>query len=114
LLAAWTLVCKPKKYGGLGVLNLELQNKALLLKQLHKLYTKADFSFDRYTKADVPWVRLVWSLYGDSVPHAHQNVAQSGGEIYLALWRIIEVLGSALLVMVQQRSSGRNSGLMMS
>ena len=59
-LAAWTLVCRPKQHGGLGVLNLELQNKALLIKQLHKFYSKAD----------VPWVKLVWSLYGDSVPHA--------------------------------------------
>jgi hypothetical protein len=59
-LAAWSLVCRPKKHGGLGVLNLELQNKALLLKQLHKFYSKAD----------TPWVSLVWSLYCDGVPHA--------------------------------------------
>jgi hypothetical protein len=58
-LAAWSLVCRPKQHGGLGVLNLELQNRALLMKQLHKFYSKAD----------VPWVKLVWSLYGDSVPH---------------------------------------------
>jgi hypothetical protein len=37
-LASWSLVCRPKNQGGLGVLNHELQNKALLLKQLHKLY----------------------------------------------------------------------------
>jgi hypothetical protein len=42
------------------VLNLEIQNKALLMKQLHKFYSKAD----------VPWVHLVWALYGDNVPHA--------------------------------------------
>jgi hypothetical protein len=59
-LAAWSLVCRPKKHGGLGVLNLELQNKALLLKQIHKFYMKEN----------VPWVRLVWSLYGNTVPHA--------------------------------------------
>jgi hypothetical protein len=59
-LVAWSRVCRPKKHGGLGVLNLELQNKALLLKQLHKFYSKAD----------VPWVHLVWSLYGEEVPHA--------------------------------------------
>jgi hypothetical protein len=51
-LAAWSLVCKPKKHGGLGVLNLELHNKALLIKQLHKVYMKEN----------VPWVNLVWSL----------------------------------------------------
>jgi hypothetical protein len=42
------------------VRNLELQNKALLMKQLHKFYSKYD----------TPWVSLVWSLYGDGVPHA--------------------------------------------
>jgi hypothetical protein len=31
-LAAWSMVCRPKCHGGLGILNLELQNKALLLK----------------------------------------------------------------------------------
>jgi hypothetical protein len=59
-LAAWSRVCRPKKQGGLGVLNLELQNKALLMKQLHKFYSKEQ----------VPWVKLVWSLYGEGIPHA--------------------------------------------
>jgi hypothetical protein len=59
-LAAWSMVCRTKNQGGLGVLNLELQNKALLLKQLHKFYSKAD----------APWVQLVRNLYGDRVPHS--------------------------------------------
>jgi hypothetical protein len=59
-LAAWTMVCRPKQHGGLGVINLELQNKALLMKQLHKFYSKDP----------TPWVSLVWSLYGNGVPHA--------------------------------------------
>jgi hypothetical protein len=58
-LAAWSKVCRPRHCGGLGVKNLELQNKALLMKQLHKFYSHAD----------TPWVKLVWSLYGDNVPH---------------------------------------------
>jgi hypothetical protein len=62
-LAAWSRVCRPKCHGGLGVLNLELQNKALLLKQLHKFYEKEN----------IPWVKLVWSLYGDNVPHAQSK-----------------------------------------
>jgi hypothetical protein len=33
-LAKWDLVCRPKDQGGLGVLNLGLQNKALLIKNL--------------------------------------------------------------------------------
>jgi hypothetical protein len=35
-LAAWPLVTKPKDKGGLGVINLSVQNDALLLKHLHK------------------------------------------------------------------------------
>ena len=31
--AAWDLVCLPKAEGGLGVLNLQTQNEALLLKK---------------------------------------------------------------------------------
>jgi hypothetical protein len=54
------MVCQPKDKGGLGILNLQLQNKALLMKQLHKFYKKQD----------VPWVHLIWNLYGDNVPHA--------------------------------------------
>jgi hypothetical protein len=52
-LAAWPVVCRPKRHGGLGIKNLELQNRALLLKQLHNFFCKAD----------VPWVKLVWALY---------------------------------------------------
>jgi hypothetical protein len=52
-LIAWSTVCKPKDQGGLGVLHLETQNNALLLKNLHKFYNKMD----------IPWVNLVWSSY---------------------------------------------------
>ena len=46
--------------GGLGILNLGLQNDALLLKYLNKFYNKAD----------VPWVHLVWdSYYFQIIPH---------------------------------------------
>lgn len=48
-LAAWDIVCKPKKKGGLGIINLEIQNTALLLKLLHKFFNKKD----------LPWVHLI-------------------------------------------------------
>lgn len=51
--AAWELVCLPKQQGGLGVINLSVHHEALLLKFLHKFYSKAP----------VPWVRLVWEHY---------------------------------------------------
>jgi hypothetical protein len=52
-LIAWTKVCKPKDQGGLGVLNLEIQNNALMLKNLHKFYNRID----------IPWVNLIWDTY---------------------------------------------------
>jgi hypothetical protein len=59
-LAAWDMVCKPKDKGGLGVLNLRIQNEGLLLKYLHKFYNKAD----------IPWVQLLWNTYyNGKVPH---------------------------------------------
>jgi hypothetical protein len=47
------MVCLPKSEGGLGVLNLETHNEALLLKNLHKFFNKTE----------IPWVQLVWEKY---------------------------------------------------
>lgn len=47
--AAWSMVSKAKKEGGLGVLDLKSQNEALLLKNLHKFLNIAD----------IPWVKLI-------------------------------------------------------
>jgi hypothetical protein len=59
-LAAWDLVRKPKSKGGLGAINLSMQNDALLLKQLEKFYRKENLQ----------WVNLIWhKYYSDSVPH---------------------------------------------
>jgi hypothetical protein len=52
-LTAWSMVTKPKNRGGLGVINLRIQNEALLVKNLHKLFNKGD----------LPWVKLIWSQY---------------------------------------------------
>jgi hypothetical protein len=63
--AAWPMVQKPKNKGGLGVINLSVQNDALLVKHLHKFYNKVD----------VPWVNLIWSkYYTDKVTHASREV----------------------------------------
>lgn len=51
--SAWTMVCLPKKQGGLGVVNINAHNEALLLKFLHKFFAKSD----------IPWVKLVWENY---------------------------------------------------
>lgn len=51
--AAWKMVTRPKDEGGMGVLDLKSQNEALLLKNIHKFFNKAD----------IPWVHLVWEKY---------------------------------------------------
>jgi hypothetical protein len=58
--AAWDLVRNPKDKGGLGVINLSVQNDALVLKHLDKFYRKEN----------VQWVKLIWDkYYENSVPH---------------------------------------------
>lgn len=52
-LAAWTSVMKPKDKGGLGVINLRLQNEGLLIKQLDKFFRKEN----------VQWVKLILEKY---------------------------------------------------
>ena len=60
-LAAWELIYKPKKSGGLGVVDFQKKNTALLIKFLDKFYNLVD----------TPWVQLVWrAYYTNKVPHA--------------------------------------------
>jgi len=47
------MVCKTKEKGGLGVIDIEKQNEALLLKNLNKFFNKKD----------IPWVQLIWEKY---------------------------------------------------
>jgi hypothetical protein len=47
------MVTLPKDEGGLGVLNLSVQNESLLMKHLHKFFNKAQ----------ILWVQLVWDKY---------------------------------------------------
>ena len=65
-LVKWDKVCRPKKAGGLGVLDLKTQNSALILKFLHKFMNKMD----------LPWVQLIWQAHyhGNRLPQAHGPV----------------------------------------
>jgi hypothetical protein len=67
--AAWPMVCIPKKQGGLGVLDLQSHNDAMLLKFLHKFFAQAD----------IPWVNLIWSQYYRSGKLPGQNKNGSVG-----------------------------------
>lgn len=54
------MVQKPKSKGGLGIINLSMQNDALLLKQLDRFYRKED----------IQWINLIWQKYYlEEVPH---------------------------------------------
>jgi hypothetical protein len=70
-LAAWKLVTRPKKKGGLGVLGLGVQNDALLMKNLRKFFSKAN----------LPWVKLIWSKYysNGSLPGERKKDPSGGG-----------------------------------
>lgn len=52
-LVKWDTVCLPKKAGGLGVLDLRMQNRALMTKFLYKFFNRLD----------IPWVELIWDVY---------------------------------------------------
>jgi hypothetical protein len=62
---AWKKCTKPKRKGGLGIINLRAQNQALLLKHLDKFYNKKD----------IPWVKIIWNSYysNGEVPHASKD-----------------------------------------
>lgn len=100
-LAAWSIVTLPKEKGGLGVLNLKLQNDALLLKHLHKFYAKEDI--------------LGSHSYGlrttlKKFHMGHEKLAPFGGRISSDLTLFTEVLLHVFWVMVPQCCSGRIYG----
>lgn len=104
-LAAGNLVCRPKKRGGLGILDIKIQNTGLLLKFLHSFYNKKN----------VTWVSLIWSsYYEEAVPHASDPCG-------LFWWRDIAQLSDIYrgtleqpLVMAKQFCFGKTYGKMIS
>jgi hypothetical protein len=48
-MVAWRKCTRPKRNGGVGVINLRSQNTALLLKNLDKFYNRRN----------IPWVNLI-------------------------------------------------------
>jgi hypothetical protein len=63
------MVARPKSEGGLRVINLRLQNEALLMKIWNKFFNKAD----------LPWVHLIWEKY-------YQNNKLPGEKMKGSFW----------------------------
>jgi hypothetical protein len=64
-MVTWKKYTKPKRKGGLGIINLRSQNNALLLKHLDKFYNKNE----------MPRVKLIWNAHysNGEVSHAIKN-----------------------------------------
>lgn len=56
-LIPWKNVFKPKKFGGLGIKNLQFQNNCLLMK----------FSFKLLQRPDLPWVNWYHQNYSHNI-----------------------------------------------
>ena len=66
----WENVCRPKEFGGLGLLNTRYMNIALLLKWIWKLFNNAD---------DAPWLQILKNKYlrnGESIPMNNSRGSQ--------------------------------------
>ena len=72
----------------MGIINLAIQNRALLTKHLHKFYNKAN----------IPWVSLIWDTYYNSlVPHA---TVQCGSFWWRDIMKINDVYRENSIVIV--------------
>jgi hypothetical protein len=77
-LVKWETICKPKAVGGLGVVSLRTQNKALLMKNIHKFMNMED----------IPWVQLIWNAHYQPyyTPHNIAPVGSFWWKDCLSLW----------------------------
>jgi hypothetical protein len=71
-LVAWRKCTRPKKKGGLGIINLRSQNTTLLLKHLDKFFHRRN----------IPWVNLIWNTY-----YSNGNLPQATKEKGSFCWK---------------------------
>jgi len=79
-LVAWEFACKPKDQGGLGIIDIQSQNEALLMKFLDKFYNNHD----------IPWVKLTWSAFysnNQTPPQARSPIGSFWWKDILKLFR---------------------------
>lgn len=63
-LVAWKNACQPKKLGGLGIKNLPVQNKCLLLKMLHRLHHPGECALAAWVRARVGLSAMMGEVAG--------------------------------------------------
>ncbi|GJN24750.1 hypothetical protein PR202_gb12512 [Eleusine coracana subsp. coracana] len=63
-LIAWDQVTKPKTHGGLGVRDLPIQNRCLLMKLMHRLHCSADSSWANWVAGLVEIPSMTGDLSG--------------------------------------------------
>ena len=64
-LVAWTKVCNPREFGGLGVRDLGIQNICLLLKLLHRLHCPQSSAWAEWVQRRASVITLNGDLHGD-------------------------------------------------
>jgi hypothetical protein len=74
----WRKCTRPKKKGGLGLINLRSQNMALPIKHLEIFYNKID----------THWVNLIWNTY-----YSNGKVPPTSKKMISFWWRDILKLG---------------------
>jgi hypothetical protein len=100
-LAAWDIVCQPKDKGGLGLMDLKVQNQGLLLKYMHKFFNKQD----------IPWVILVWdNYYQNGAPLQRDLADHTGGEMSVVYFLSTEALLSARQMLEIRSYYGKTPG----
>jgi len=87
------MVCIPKEEGGLGVINLQKQNEALLLKNQDKFFNKKD----------IPWMSLVWEKHypNGKLP----NHSKKGSYWWKDILKLLECYKSFSAVQIQNGQS---------
>jgi hypothetical protein len=68
----WATVCKPREFGGLGVLNTKVMNIALLLKWIWKIYQDADGLWVDLLRANT------WGIMTSFLRRSSQRAPSSG------------------------------------
>lgn len=83
------MVTRAKDEGGLGVLDLQIQNEALLIKNLHKFFNRIN----------IPSVKLIWEKYysNGNLP----NHAKKGSFWWKDILKLLDKFKGMALISVQ-------------